>query len=167
MISPVQICLLDLGINSEISMKRMFFYISFFLLVFLISSCKNESINFPEMLTHAQWQAFNIDNYEFEQRVVCFCAPPAGRFHKITVESGAIVEIIDLAEERSLPSENFSFFKTISHLLEFVESINPDSVAIFNIEYDSNFGFPSSIYVDYDHRIADEEIGYETKKFQS
>jgi len=118
------------------------------------------------MLTHSQWQALNIENYEFEQRVVCFCAPPAGRFHKITVESGAIVEIIDLDEERSLPSDNFSFFKTISHLLEFVESINPDSVAIFNIEYDSNFGFPSSIYVDYDHRIADEEIGYETRNFK-
>ena len=70
-------------------MKQMFFYISSFFLVFLISSCKNESINFPEMLTHSQWQALNIENYEFEQRVVCFCTPPAGRFHKITVESGA------------------------------------------------------------------------------
>ena len=135
-------------------MKQMFFYISSFFLVFLISSCKNESINFPEMLTHSQWQVLNIENYEFEQSVICFCAPPAGRFHKITVEFGTIVEITDLEDGRSLPSENFDFFKTISQLLEFVESINPDSVAVFNIEYDSNFGFPSSIYVDYDHRIA-------------
>ena len=146
-------------------MKQMFFYISSFFLVFLISSCKNESINFPEMLTHSQWQVLNIENYEFEQNVICFFAPPAGRFHKITVESGAIVEIIDLEDDRSLPSENFSFFKTISQLLEFVESINPDSVAVFNIEYDNNFGFPSSIYVDFNQGIADEEIGYETRNF--
>lgn len=147
-------------------MKQMFFYISSFFLVFLISSCKNESINFPEMLTHSQWQVLNIENYEFEQRVICFCAPPAGRFHKITVEFGAIVEITDLEDGRSLPSENFDFFKTISQLLEFVESINPDSVAVFNIEYDSNFGFPSSIYVDFHQGIADEEIGYETRNFK-
>ncbi len=147
-------------------MKQMFFYISSFFLVFLISSCKNESINFPEMLTDSQWQALNIENYEFEQRVVCLCTPPAGRFNKITVESGANFEIIDLEDGRSLPSENFDFFKTIYQLLEFVESINPDSVAVFNIEYDSNFGFPSSIYVDFHQGIADEEIGYETRNFK-
>ncbi len=146
-------------------MKQMFFYIGSFFIVFLISSCKNESINFPEMLSHSQWQALNIENYEFEQRVVCFCTPPAGRFHKITVESGAIVEIIDLEDGRSLPSENFDFFKTISQLLVFVESISPDSVAVFNIEYDSNFGFQSSIYVDFHQGSADEEIGYETRNF--
>ncbi len=148
-------------------MKQMFFYIGSFFLFFLISTCKNESINFPEMLTHSQWQALNIENYEFEQRVICFCVPPAGRFHKITVESGTIVEIIDPEDNRPLPSENFVFFKTISQLLEFVESINPDSVAVFNIEYDSNFGFPSSIYVDFNQWIADEEIGYETRNFNS
>jgi len=116
------------------------------------------------MLTHSQWKALNIENYEFEQRVICFCPPPAGRFHKITVESGAIVEIVDL-EDGSSVSDEYNFFKTISQLLEFVESINPDSVAVFNIEYDSGIGFPSSIYVDFSHRIADEEIGYETSNF--
>ncbi len=146
-------------------MRQIFFYINILFLIFLFCACKNESINSPEILTHSQWQALNIENYEFEQRVVCFCTPPAGRFHKITVESGAIVEIIDLEDDRSLPSENFDFFKTISQLLEFVESIDPDSVAVFNIEYDSNFGFPSSIYVDFDSFTLDEEIGYETRNF--
>jgi hypothetical protein len=147
-------------------MRQIFFYINILFLIFLFCACKNESINSPEILTHSQWQALNIGNYDFEQRVSCFCPPPAGRFHEITVESGAIVEIIDLEDGRSLSSENFGFFKTISQLLEFVESINPDSVAVFNIEYDSNFGFPSSLYVDFHQGIADEEIGYETRNFK-
>ncbi len=145
-------------------MRKLFFISDIILLMFLFCSCNNESINFPEMLTLSQWDELNIEDYEYEQRVICFCAPPAGRFHKITVESGAIVEIVDV-EDGSIVADEHNFFKTISELLEFVESINPDSVALINVEYDSSFGFPSFVYVDFNQGIADEEIGYETRNF--
>lgn len=146
-------------------MRQILFYSGTVFLILLLSACENESINFPEMLTLSQWDELNIENYEYEQRFVCFCAPPAGRFHKITVGSGEIVEIVDLEDGSAVVDEHNSF-KTISKLLEFVESIDPDSVALINVEYDSSFGFPSFIYVDFSHGIADEEIGYETRNFK-
>ena len=146
-------------------MRQIFSYFGTFSLILLLLSCESESINFPEMLTLSQWHELSIANYEYEQRIVCFCAPPAGQFHKITVESGAIVEIRDLENGNFVVDEHNSF-RTISQLLEFVESIDPDSVAMINVEYDSSFGFPSSIYVDFNHGIADEEIGYETRNFK-
>ncbi|MFQ5649951.1 MAG: DUF6174 domain-containing protein [bacterium] len=106
--------------------------------------------------------ALQISHYEFEQRVLCFCAPPAGQFHKLTVSDDRLV----LVDDREPTEAEVHTFKTISQLFEFVESIDPDSVAVLRVEYDETYGFPSDIYVDYDSRIVDEEIRYESKNFK-
>jgi len=139
-------------------MKQFFLYITALLALLLSFACDQEAMNSPEIL--------KIKNYQITQQVICFCiSPPAGRFYKLTVENGVIVKGTDLQDGSNLPSDNFDFFKTIAQLQEFVDSINPDSVAVFNVEYDNKFGFPSSIYVDFNQTIADEEIGYETRNF--
>ncbi len=131
---------------------------------FLFIGCGKDSVSpSGETLTLSEWKSGAVGDYEFEQQVNCFCAAPAGRFHRLTVRDGEIVTAVDLRSGQGLNSSQFHFFKTIQELIEFAESIDPDSVARLDVEFDPVLKYPSSIYVDYDERIADEEIGYETR----
>lgn len=135
-----------------------------FLLMAALCSCEQKVVNPQNESTPSEWEALNIDDYEIDQRVNCFCAtPPANRFHKITVRDDKIVSAVDLQDGQVLPEKDFAFFKTISELVEFVDSIDRDRVAVYDVRNDSTHGFPTFIYIDFDSRLADEEIGYETK----
>lgn len=135
-----------------------------FLLMAALCSCEQKVVNPQTESTPSEWDALNIDDYEIDQRVNCFCAtPPANRFHKITVRDDKIVSAVDLQDGQVLPEKDFAFFKTISELVEFVDSIDRDRVAVYDVRIDSTHGFPTFIYIDFDSRLADEEIGYETK----
>ncbi len=135
-----------------------------FLLMAALCSCEQKVVNPQTESTPSEWEALNIDDYEIDQRVNCFCAtPPANRFHKITVRDDKIVSVVDLQDGQVLPEKDFAFFKTISELVEFVDSIDRDRVAVYDVRIDSTHGFPTFIYIDFDSRLADEEIGYETR----
>lgn len=145
-------------------MKYIYHNCVVFLLMAALCSCEQKVVNPQNESTPSEWEALNIDDYEIDQRVNCFCAtPPANRFHKITVRDDKIVSAVDLQDGQVLPEKDFAFFKTISELVEFVDSIDPDGVAVYDVRIDSTHGFPTFIYIDFDSRLADEEIGYETK----
>lgn len=145
-------------------MKYIYHNCVVFLLMAALCSCEQKVVNPQNESTPSDWDALNIDDYEIDQRVNCFCAtPPANRFHKITVRDDKIVSAVDLQDGQVLPEKDFAFFKTISELVEFVDSIDRDGVAVYDVRIDSTHGFPTFIYIDFDSRLADEEIGYETK----
>lgn len=145
-------------------MKYIYHNCVVFLLMAALCSCEQKVVNPQNESTPSEWEALNIDDYEIDQRVNCFCAtPPANRFHKITVRGDKIVSAVDLQDGQVLPEKDFAFFKTISELVEFVDSIDRDRVAVYDVRNDSTHGFPTFIYIDFDSRLADEEIGYETK----
>ncbi|MCZ6819132.1 MAG: DUF6174 domain-containing protein [Calditrichaeota bacterium] len=145
-------------------MKYIYHNCVVFLLMAALCSCEQKVVNPQTESTPSEWEALNIDDYEIDQRVNCFCAtPPANRFHKITVRDDKIVSAVDLQDGQVLPEKDFAFFKTISELVEFVDSIDRDRVAVYDVRNDSTHGFPTFIYIDFDSRLADEEIGYVTK----
>ena len=104
-------------------MKYIYHNCVVFLLMAALCSCEQKVVNPQNESTPSEWEALNIDDYEIDQRVNCFCAtPPANRFHKITVRDDKIVSAVDLQDGQVLPEKDFAFFKTISELVEFVDS---------------------------------------------
>ncbi len=106
-----------------------------------------------------EWQKLS---YEVEQRVSCFCPPPHNEFHTLTVVEDEVV----LVDGEAPQDIHLQMFKTINELVELVENTNPDSVAMLRVTYDETYGYPNDIYIDYDVRIADEEIGYTTQNLR-
>lgn len=147
-------------------MKQILLNCLMFWLAVFLCSCEHDIINPEKKFPLSQWPSLDIHDYEYEQKVNCFCTPPANQFHKITVRNDKIVKVINLQTGNQVANEQFNFFKTISQLNDFVKGTDPNDVAVFNVEYDSIYGFPSFIYVDFDSGIADEEIGYETKNLK-
>jgi hypothetical protein len=129
---------------------------------FLTLSCRN-----PFTDSDNPNNSGKFENYTFEQSVLCFCpAPPAGVFYKLTVRNNEIVAAENTQTGEKLDAREFDFFKTISGLIELVDSINEDSVAVFNVTYDEEHGYPTYVYIDYSFNIADEEIGYRSRNFE-
>ncbi len=110
--------------------------------------------------TSVNWQT---DPYEFEQRFICFCVEPAGRFQRIRVRNDSIVSVTDLATGEALAPDRYDLFKTVPQLIELANSVDPDSVAELQLTYDDVYGYPTDIYIDYNATIADEEIGFESR----
>ncbi len=105
-------------------------------------------------------------NYTFEQQVSCFCAPPVGIFFKLTVRNSQIVSAENTQTGDLLEAREFSFFKTIPELIELIDSIDEDSVAVLNVTYDEKDNYPTYVYIDYSAQMADEEIGYNSRNFE-
>ena len=128
------------------------------ILVLLAASCENTLTGVPP----GSSETWAISDYQFEQKITCFCAEPAGAFHRLTVSQDSI-----LAVDGRRPTEvELQSFKTIKQLFVLVESIDPDSVAVLEVEYDRQYGFPSNLYIDRSGLIIDEEIRYQSRNLE-
>ena len=56
-----------------------------------------------------------------------------------------------------------NLLKTVDDLFDSFWSLNPDSVAKYEVQYDKELGYPTYIYVDSDSTLSDEEISYTTE----
>ena len=111
---------------------------------------------------YARWQAYNLKNYTLEQRLICFCAN-GGVPMKIVVRENRILNVVNLSDGTSLPSNQWSSYKTVDELFDITRSIKKDSVASFRLEHDLKYGYPSILFVDPSADIADEEFGFGTE----
>jgi hypothetical protein len=132
---------------------------------FLLSAfgCKppaaNPDKNSPERL----WEKANIHSYEFLLRINCFCSPETIGPHRIQVKADTIFAVNGTPYDRA---KSYVILKTIPDLFRFIRESDARTPFRKSVLYDSTFGFPTSLYYDFDERIADEEIGYIITEFR-
>lgn len=97
-----------------------------------------------------RWDAYALKNYMIVQRLSCFC-PPRGPF-KVFVVDNELKEVLDIETEKYYSKEfaRNNRILSVEDLFNLANSINTDSVAHFLIEYDSKYGFPNLISIDYE-----------------
>ena len=108
-----------------------------------------------------KWESTEIEDYSFVLRIMCFCAPETTEPKTIVVKGGEITTVNGKPYD---PEQNWGVV-TISDLFDKIENITPQNPAVLNVTYDTKYGFPSSLYIDRDEMIADEEIGYSVSDF--
>jgi len=109
----------------------------------------------------ARWQAYKLSSYTIDQERDCFC-PNGGVHVRLTIVDDRIVNAVKVSDGSRLPEATWGGYKTVNELFAYVQSVDPDSVAEFHVEYDDKYGYPSFVYLDYSRAIADEELGYRT-----
>jgi hypothetical protein len=151
-------------------MKTTTYFVLHLVFAFTLSGCTDMGTNVPFLTKpigddfsnisdpKARWAAYNLTDYVIEQEMSCFCDYQG--VCKVVVRSGTIVDVIRKSDGVSIISGSGQYFKTADQLFLFAESVHPDSVAYFVVEYDPRFGFPRLVYIDYYGWIADEELGY-------
>ena len=108
----------------------------------------------------ARWRAADIDDYEFQFKMNCFCMWPSTEPVVIGVADSRIVAVTRVRDGEVLPAESFAPYRTVEGLFDLVQKIIGNLPADLSVTYDSEFGFPVEIAVDRRARIADDEVVY-------
>jgi hypothetical protein len=108
------------------------------------------------------WPVSPAQSYIIDQRRECFCPGPYG-FVRLTVIDNRIVEGVNLESDSSLTEEELQGYMTIDELFELVEKAKQGPAAELRVKYDSTFGYPCKVSIDWNSEVMDEEIAFETR----
>jgi hypothetical protein len=131
------------------------------LFTLLIFSCSKQEVN----LTGKElWESLDISNYSMIQQISCYCFPEDYTLPKsIVVENKKIKSINGFSPNKTI---GFESFYTIDRIFEFIELKLDDEPEFYDIEFDSEYGYPNYLFFDMSKMIADEEIGYHISNFK-
>ncbi len=114
-------------------------------------------------LNYSKWKSQSISNYKIVEKVNCECYGDGVFPHELTVVNKAITGIKD--ENGMAKPINKTLLKTIEELFKFTETSLKGKFASVGVKYNSQYGYPESVYFDFVAGVIDEEKGYTVIKF--
>jgi hypothetical protein len=112
-----------------------------------------------------RWRAAGVEDYTFVLRRNCFCGGGVEPV-RIVVRDGVAVSYTVVATGQPLNPEWQEWHPTVEGLFDFLEDALDRDADRIDVQYDGGRGYPISIFVDYEERTADEEMGYEVQSLQ-
>ena len=105
------------------------------------------------------WKSAEIKSYSFDLMVSCYCTIQEP--YQIQVINGKVAQIKgnEAWGIEGIPTTVDALFDTILKKLG-------QKPFQFNLEFDSEYGYPKDVYFDMEEMIADEEIGYSISNFK-
>jgi hypothetical protein len=128
----------------------------------LFLSCTKSGENEDLSRNRAIWNSKNLSNYEFTLTVSCFCTEAVAGPHLIKVVDDTIASVNDKPYDPS----TMGLLLTIDGLFTYVEKSIERKPYQKNITYNSLYGYPESVYFDFEKTMADEETGYQVTDFK-
>lgn len=103
----------------------------------------------------ATWDALNADDYSFALQRACFCDPDWLGPFEVHVEAGEVVSVTRGGER--VPTDRAL---TIDGLLDLLQDALDRDAESIGAAFDPTTGAPLTLFIDYDIRVADEEVGF-------
>ena len=130
--------------------------LTFFALLLL--ACNKDQTDPPNEfeVNKNKWEALDLNSYSFTLQISCFCTEETTRPKEIKVVNNQITLVNEIPYD---PEDHWNVM-TISQLFDEIENAEREEVFMLSVEYDTDKGFPNSVYIDREEMIADEEIGY-------
>lgn len=113
-----------------------------------------------------QWAAQRVDDYRYTVRRLCFCLPEYTGPVVVTVRDGRAAERRYAEGGAAVGAEPSAYFPPVEGLFEVVEDAIERDAAVIDVDYHPQLGYPTRISIDYDQRIADEEVSYTAEGLQ-
>ena len=142
-------------------MRQCYFLVFLILFITCSETESHETISSFEA-NKEKWENASILDYSFVFQVSCYCTEEYTSPKTVSVRSGNIVTVNDLAYSEEIHRGIFS----INDLFKEIEKASNQNVAVLETTYDSFYGFPTTLYIDRDERIADEEMRYSISDFK-
>jgi hypothetical protein len=109
------------------------------------------------------WREQSLGSYQYFFNWSCFCLPEYTAPVVINVERGEWSEISLVRDGKPVKEDDWKRYKTIEELFNIIDQALLQDAKEIRVEYDSDFGYPTSAFIDYDEMIADEERGFNVK----
>ncbi|MFA6455639.1 MAG: DUF6174 domain-containing protein [Bacteroidota bacterium] len=110
------------------------------------------------------WQSKKILSYTMDERRNCFC-PHNGEWMSLTVENGRIVDLVHQPTGKRLPSSQWQSYKTVEQLFDLIQRMRKDSASVVHVEYDSVYGYPTSMSANPGAQIIDGTFRFDISSF--
>lgn len=105
------------------------------------------------------WAAQGLLSYRFRFQRICFCGPDATAPLTVVVSRNRVVSVTRAdTGETVTPSDSLPL--TVERLYGEIERAIDQGAAALTVRYDPVRGYPISIDIDRDFRVADEEVYY-------
>lgn len=104
------------------------------------------------------WQIANFRHYSYQLRRSCYCTPEAREPVILEVVKDQGVVQARFARNNQPLSAELAFRKqTIDDLFDLIDKAIDRNAYRIKVDYHPEHGYPTSIFIDYDQRMADEE----------
>lgn len=127
----------------------------------LFSSCSDPvGPAWQDLRTNLErWDSRQVADYSFEYRLNCFCGGPGARAVMIVVRNGE-VDAVSVIDDGS-PGFDVGEYPTVDELFDRLgEALEREPHSV-RASYDPHLGHPTSVFVDFEPDVADEEWGFE------
>lgn len=142
--------------------RRLFLAVPLFLAVLAPQACDDEdggpTTEFLE--ARSRWEARGPTDYDLVLARVCFCPVEVIGPARIEVRADEVVSRIYVESGEPVREGLESFFPDVDGLFAFLDDAFERGAHSIEVEYDPDLGFPTRSFVDFDERVADEEMGH-------
>ncbi|MFY0684470.1 MAG: hypothetical protein JXR20_07955 [Balneola sp.] len=142
------------------------------ILLLLFSNCSDNGLNFnlseiEEDYSYIEnpkerWEAYQLNDYYIKQSWGCFCTPPYGADLYIQNNELTSFDLINNTSGSLTDNEkqnSVSNILTINEAFVLIEK-NKEIADSIRVEYDTKYGYPIIIEIDYVKSSIDDEIIY-------
>jgi hypothetical protein len=133
-----------------------------FMALLMVSFCTRSNDGDELSVNKSKWNSKNISDYEFTLRINCFYTYERVGPHLIKIVNDKIVSVNNLPYDPDKTGELY----TIDQLFTLVETSIERKPYLKTIEYNSTYGYPQTVWFDFNKTMADEEIGYQVSDFK-
>lgn len=117
-----------------------------------------------------KWQAKRLQNYSFTLQRSCFCTPEYTTPMLVTVQDGKVLSAVTESLAVALKPDGSEAAPTmvdvtdramsVDQLFNEIKQAIDNGAATIDVKYDPTWGYPRSISIDLDKRMADEELAF-------
>jgi hypothetical protein len=133
----------------------------------VIAGCSGATAPDRELkAARALWQQRHPASYDITIARSCECTAEMGGPVIVSVRDGVVVSRTYVATGAAVGSSYTELFPTIDGLFARIDDARSRNAASLDVNYDSEFGFPALIAIDYDRVMVDDEISYRATDFQ-
>jgi len=137
-------------------------------LIFILAAC---STNGNELsLNQKKWKDAKITHYRFELLVGCFCPFRSQMPLTVEIQNGEVVSMTDVNGEAVSKTDPMSEFilqyASIDRLFSELESDSVQEADKLTVTYNSTYGYPAEIAIDFIERAIDDELEITVSAFE-
>ena len=114
----------------------------------------------------ARWVANRPDSYEFVMTRSCLCSADFMRPVLVVVSGMTVTGRTRIDDGSPLPAEWDTSFPSIDGLFDLMDDARMRHYAAVNAVYDTVAGYPTSVLLDYQANVADDESHYAVSAFR-
>lgn len=106
------------------------------------------------------WEANGIYSYSYDLQISCFCVEDVTRPVRVLVQNDQAVSVEYIDAKADAPAEYFVRYDTIDKLFDIVEDGIVGGAEVVEVDYNPDFGYPASVFIDESMNLQDEEIAW-------